>query len=44
MHLIINESKTKYMEITTKSTNNWFFSANNYKFEKVMLSSNTSAH
>jgi hypothetical protein len=35
MGLKINETKTKYMEITTNPTRTEFFAVGNYKFEKV---------
>jgi hypothetical protein len=35
MGLKINETKTKYMEITTKPTRLEFLAVGNYKFEKV---------
>jgi deoxyribose-phosphate aldolase len=33
--IMVNESKTKYMEITCKQNNMQYLIVNNYKFEKV---------
>jgi hypothetical protein len=35
--LTVNESKTKYMEITYKPNNMQYLIVNNYKFEKVKV-------